>query len=139
MASALAGSSGPILLYDGSCGFCARSVQFVLRHERRPVLRFAPIESAAGRAARASLGDYKAPDSMILLDGSDALVRSDAALRVASIMGGPWRIAALARALPRRLRDSVYDLVARHRHRLPGAPSCMVPPKSGAGRFMLDP
>lgn len=138
MASTHAGSSGPILLYDGSCGFCARSVQFVLRHERNPVLRFAPLESATGRTARASLSGAAEADSMILVDGPVALVRSDAALRVASIMGGPWRIFALARAIPRRLRDSVYDLVARHRHRLPGAPQCMLPPESEAARFMLD-
>jgi predicted DCC family thiol-disulfide oxidoreductase YuxK len=137
MSPTRAGSSGPILLYDGSCGFCARSVQFVLRHERSPVLRFAPLDSAAGMRARAALADPAKTDSMILLDGPVALVRSDAALRVASIMGGPWRIAALARALPRRLRDAVYDLVARHRHRLPGAPQCMLPPESEAARFML--
>ena len=130
-------TTGPVLLYDGSCGFCARSVQFVLRHERSPVLRFAPLDSAAGMSARAALADPAKTDSMILLDGPVALVRSDAALRVASIMGGPWRIAALARALPRRLRDAVYDLVARHRHRLPGAPQCMLPPESEAARFML--
>lgn len=139
MASTHAGSPGPILLYDGSCGFCARSVQFVLRHERSPVLRFAPLESAAGRTARASLDGDTEADSMVLVDGPVALVRSDAALRVASIMGGPWRILALARAIPRRLRDSAYDLVARHRHRLTGAPSCMVPPAGETSRFMLDP
>lgn len=138
MPSTHSGTSGPILLYDGSCGFCARSVQFVLRHEKRPVLRFAPLDSAVGRTARAALTGNADADSMILLDGPAALVRSDAALRIASIMGGPWRVTALARAVPRRLRDAVYDLVARHRHRLPGAPLCIMPPESEAGRFMVD-
>ena len=35
---------GPVLLYDGDCGFCAESVQLVLRHERRRRVRFAPLQ-----------------------------------------------------------------------------------------------
>ena len=33
----------PILLYDGTCGFCAESLQLVLRHDRRRTLRFAAL------------------------------------------------------------------------------------------------
>ena len=131
-----AGPPCPILFYDGSCGFCARSVQFVLRHERSPVLRFAPLDSAAGQRARAALPDAAATDSMILLDGTGTRVRSDAALAVASLMGGPWQMAATARIVPRPLRDAVYDFVARHRHRLAAAPQCVVPPSGEAHRFI---
>ncbi len=136
MSSIHHGTPGPVLLYDGTCGFCARSVQFVLRHERSRVLRFAPLDSAVGRKARAALPGLEAADSMILLDGAAPRVRSDAALGVASIMGGPWRMAAVARVVPRRLRDAVYNFVARHRHRLSGAPSCVVPPEGEAHRFI---
>ena len=36
--------SGPVLLYDGLCGLCVRTVQIVLRGDRRGVLRFAPLQ-----------------------------------------------------------------------------------------------
>lgn len=139
MSSSSAGHSGPVLFYDSSCGFCARSVQFVLRHERSPVLRFAPLDSAAGRKVRAALPDAATTDSMILLDGTDTRVRSDSALAVAALMGGPWRMAAIARIVPRRIRDAAYDFVARHRHRLAGASQCVVPPPGTAHRFMVEP
>ena len=36
--------SSALLLYDGTCGFCAQSVQFVLRHDRkRRTLRFSSL------------------------------------------------------------------------------------------------
>lgn len=138
MSALLALSHDPILLYDGTCGFCASSVQFVLRHERSHVLRFAPLDGAVGRDVRAAWPEAAAADTMILLDGGarGPRLRSDAALAVASLMGGPWRLAAIVRIVPRRLRDAAYDLVARHRHRLAGAPACLVPPAEAAHRFL---
>lgn len=130
----------PILLYDGACGFCAGSVQFVLRHERTRVLRFAPLDGAIAREVRTAWPDACAEDTMMLLDGSGSRprLRSDAALGVAALMGGPWRLAAIARVVPRRLRDAVYDFVARHRHRLAGAQACLVPPAEAAHRFLVE-
>lgn len=129
----------PILLYDGTCGFCARSVQFVLRHERSHILLFAPLEGTIGRDLRAAWPELAAVDTMILLDGKVPRLRSDAALTIASLMGGPWRLASIARLVPPRLRDAVYDLVARHRHRMAGAPACLVPPAEAAHRFLDRP
>ena len=46
-------SPRPVLLYDGTCGFCAESVQLVLRHDRRGALQFAALDSSFGRAVLA--------------------------------------------------------------------------------------
>jgi len=47
-------TSLPILLYDGVCGLCNRSVQFILRHDRSAIFRFASLQSsfAAGILSR---------------------------------------------------------------------------------------
>ena len=67
------------------------------------------------------------------------LVRSDAALRVARYLGGPYHLARVAGLLPRPLRDAAYAFVARHRHRLTGGgPRCLIPPPDLRERF-LDP
>jgi predicted DCC family thiol-disulfide oxidoreductase YuxK len=84
-----------LLLFDGTCGFCARNVQFVLRHERRRrTLRFATLAGATGRAIRACHPELKGVDSVIWYEpatnGSDErlLIRSAAALRVWRYLGG---------------------------------------------------
>ncbi|MBV9781581.1 MAG: DUF393 domain-containing protein [Acidobacteriaceae bacterium] len=46
--SEIAAYRSPILVYDGSCGFCSRSVQFMLRHERRHDLLFVTRDSELG-------------------------------------------------------------------------------------------
>jgi predicted DCC family thiol-disulfide oxidoreductase YuxK len=130
-----------LLLYDGTCGFCAASVQFVLRHERRHTLRFAALESTIGREIRSRHPETAGLDSMILVEqrdgGERVFTRSDAVLRVAGYMGGFWRLAAIGRLLPRGLRDAAYDFVARHRHRIAGqAESCYLPPPEVRARFI---
>ena len=69
-----------------------------------------------------------------------AFVRSAAALRVARYLGGAWTLALGAWLVPRPFRDAAYDLVARHRHRLPGAAdACFVPAPEVRARFLDAP
>ena len=135
----------PVMLYDGTCGFCAESVQLVLRHDRKRTLRFAALQGAFGRDVRARHPELEGVDSVVWVEPpaegrpETVLVRSDAALRVARYLGGPFHLARAAKVLPRRVRDTAYGLVARHRHRLAsGGPSCLIPPPDVRERF-LDP
>jgi predicted DCC family thiol-disulfide oxidoreductase YuxK len=65
------------------------------------------------------------------------LTRSDAGLKIARYLRGPWRLAAIGHLVPRFLRDAVYDVIARHRHRLVSeAESCYVPPPALRTRFL---
>ena len=132
-------ATGAVLLYDGTCGFCAASVQFVLRHERRRrTLRFATLDGALGERARRARPALAGVDSVIWLEGERVLVRSEAALAVADYLGGPWKaLAALGRLVPRRLRDAAYDLIARNRYRIAGrVESCPLPTPEQRGRFL---
>jgi hypothetical protein len=46
---------GPVVLYDGVCGLCARSVRWILRHEPpgTRLLQFAPLQGPTAEAFRA--------------------------------------------------------------------------------------
>jgi len=56
-------------------------------------------------------------DTMIVLDGDQVLVRSDAALRIAGGLPFPWPVLTLARFVPRRVREETYRFVAANRAR----------------------
>jgi len=135
--------SGPVLLYDGACGFCSAVVQLVLRRDRRGTLRFAALQGVYAHDLIARHPELVGVDSLVWAEpvavGERVFVRSDAGLRLARYLAGPWHLALLTWLLPRFLRDSVYDVVARHRHRLGGpADACFVPPPEVRARF-LDP
>lgn len=133
----------PLMLYDGVCGLCAASVQFILRHERRQTLRFAALQSEAAARVRARHPELAGVDSMIWIeDEGDASrervwVRSAAVMKAANYVGGPWRLASVGHLLPRRLTDALYNLIARHRHSWFAPPdSCHLPPPGAASRFL---
>jgi predicted DCC family thiol-disulfide oxidoreductase YuxK len=132
-------SEAPVLLYDGSCGFCNATVQLVLRHDRRGTLRFAAIQSPFGERALARHPELRGVDSVVWVDPvkGQVLTRSGAGLRVAAYLGGLWRLALLLWIVPRPIRDWGYDLVARHRHLLIGrAAHCLVPSPDVRHRFL---
>jgi predicted DCC family thiol-disulfide oxidoreductase YuxK len=127
-----------VLLYDGTCGFCASSVQWILRHDRRGTLCFAPLQGETARPILAGHPELAEVDSIIWVDGDTVRVRSAAALAVARYLGGGWAVVArLAALIPRPLRDWGYDLIARHRHKLTAnGPECLVPTPEERRRFL---
>ncbi len=119
----------PILLFDGVCNLCHGSVRFVLRHERRPELRFCALESATGAQLLARHGiatHYRG--SLVVIEAERVFLKSDAALRVASYLKWPWSWGCAAVILPRGLRDWAYDLIARNRYHWFGRhDACLLP------------
>ena len=79
------------------------------------------------------------PDSFVLVDNGQVFIRSAAALRVARGLSFPWSLAYAFMAVPRPLRDWVYDFVASHRYRWFGRRDvCMVPTPELRSRFLND-
>lgn len=130
----------PLLLFDGECGLCARSVRFILDRDRKKRLRFAPLQSELGRGIVASQGlDPNDLTTLVLVEeGARVSLRSTAVLRACGDLRMPWRLAKGFLIVPRFLRDGVYRWVAKHRLRWFGtADSCRLPTPEESSRFVL--
>jgi predicted DCC family thiol-disulfide oxidoreductase YuxK len=135
----MSAENGPILVFDGVCVLCGRSVQFVLRHDREKRYRFATTQSQSGRKIMTDHRlDPERPVSVLLIDGEQGYVESDAVLRVLASFGGVWKVLAFClRVFPRFTRDPVYRWIARHRYRWFGRrQQCYLPQADDAGRFL---
>ena len=135
--------SPAVLLYDGTCGFCDGAVKFVLRVDRRGELRFAALDSAFGVAVLDRHPALASIDSVVYVEdpeGEDerVTVRSEAALRVARYLGGPWRVlGAIVGLIPAPIRDWLYDRFAAIRYRVFGrVDSCALPAPEVRARFL---
>ncbi|HEX8695347.1 MAG TPA: thiol-disulfide oxidoreductase DCC family protein [Longimicrobium sp.] len=133
-----ADDAGPIVLYDGVCGLCNRSVQLILRNDRRGRFRFAALQSDAGKAMLREHGmPEDALDTVVLVEGGRAYRKSRAACRIARRMDAPWPVLWPLLVVPRPVADFFYDLVARHRYRIFGkTEACMLPPPEVRARFL---
>jgi predicted DCC family thiol-disulfide oxidoreductase YuxK len=128
----------PVLLFDGECGFCNKTVRFFLRHEKKTKdMRFAPLESDIGKALRAHFNISPETDSIILIRDHSAHIKSRAAILLSGYMRGGWGIARVLLLVPRVIRDAVYDFIARRRKKLAGrVESCAMLSREDQTRFL---
>ena len=136
--------ASPVLLYDGVCGLCNRTVQFTLKRDVRRQLRFASLQSDFASAVLRRYGrDARDLDSVYLVEDCGSpnerlLSRSDAIIAMLRLLRGAWPlIAAIAGLVPRPLRDWMYGVIARNRYRIFGKNEiCFPPPADSQDRFL---
>jgi predicted DCC family thiol-disulfide oxidoreductase YuxK len=128
-----------IVFYDGTCGFCDWSVQWLLRHDEQGAFVFAPLQGSTAERYGVSPVGHDPTSIVLVLPGAvpTRLERSDAVLAILARLGQPWRTLALARAIPRLLRDPFYRLFARYRYLVSGRiEACRVPAPEDRARFL---
>jgi predicted DCC family thiol-disulfide oxidoreductase YuxK len=132
-------SDAPVFLFDGVCVFCSRSVQFVIRFEREPRIRFVAIQSDEGRRIAQQHGvDADDPSTFLFIEDGLAKAKSDGVLAVIAHLSWPWRGFAVMGLIPRGFRDWCYDRIARNRYRIFGRNErCLIPSASLRARFSL--
>ena len=118
----------PIIFFDGVCGMCNRFVDLILRIDDKGVFRFAPIQGETAKRLLPPPSEAPQEWSMFYLDERGIYERSDAFVEVYRRLGGTWWFLSLLRLVPRGVRDSVYQTIARNRYRWFGQrDACRVP------------
>lgn len=137
-----------LVIYDGRCGLCNRSIRWFLHHDTRDRMHFIPSESPRVSAllARAGFASPDLPDgpTTILVvrnpgqPSEQVLTRSIAVLALLAELPAPWpSLAALFRIVPRPLCDLVYRFIARIRYRVWGHfETCPIPTPAERARFL---
>jgi predicted DCC family thiol-disulfide oxidoreductase YuxK len=127
-----------IIIFDGYCNFCSRSVHFIIKRDRKRYFTFAASQTGEGQniIARYCLGEM-AEHSIVLIENEKVYRKSTAALKIARQLGKGWQLIYVCMIIPPVLRDLIYDLVARSRYRLFGkSERCFVPEPAIRERFL---
>jgi len=75
--------------------------------------------------------------SFVLVEGEHLYTKSDAAIRVAELLGWPYRAARVGRLILNGLRDFMYDIVADNRYDWFGQKDqCMIPDEDVSDRVL---
>ena len=97
-----------IVYYDGDCGLCSRTVQFLKRNDKKKKFQYQTLESAFPGQQH---------NSFIFREGEKLYFKSTAALRLVKQLGGLWPCLYTGVIIPRFLRNAVYDFVAKNRYK----------------------
>ncbi|WP_108670486.1 thiol-disulfide oxidoreductase DCC family protein [Peribacillus acanthi] len=106
-----------IVLFDGDCVVCNRSIQFILRHEKGNVFSFASIDSPIGKHLMEYYGIPSNLDSVLLIEHGKFHSKSTAALRICKYLKQPWTLLFLFSIIPKTIRDIFYSFIAKNRYK----------------------
>lgn len=126
----------PVVFYDGDCGFCNKSVQFILRNERKSAIFFSAIQSNYTKALFEN-NHWPRPDLSTFYFLKDEVLysKSTAALKVIPYLRWYYQILRIGWVIPALLRDKLYDFVAKRRTKLAKG-FCVLPSTNERQRFL---
>ena len=127
-----------IILFDGFCNLCNGAVVFVLKRDKKGCCSFASLQSETGNELISQFGLLpNQNESFLFIENNNIYTKSTATLRVARKLSGLWPALYAFIVIPKFIRDSVYDFIARRRYKLFGkSETCAVPLPEWKGRFL---
>ena len=127
-----------IILFDGVCNFCNRTINIILKYDKDAYFQFAPSQSNAAMGIMQQFGlEQQAITSVILIDNEKVYTKTDAVIQIANRLSGWPSLFRLLKFIPKSIRNFGYDLIAKNRYTLFGKrASCRIPDASIQDRFL---
>ncbi|KIA88051.1 thiol-disulfide oxidoreductase DCC family protein [Kaistella jeonii] len=125
------------VFYDGDCGFCNYWVQWILKNDVKDQFLFSSLQSDFGQKFLTERGLENKEFSTLYLwkPNSFYLKKSQAALKIARIMGGKFAIIGNLNFFPSFLSDLVYNQIAKNRTKL-ASQKCFLPNGKERAKFV---
>lgn len=126
-----------IVFFDGVCGFCNASINWLLLRDPAGKLAFAPLQGVtAGELLPTQ--DREQLHSLVFWTPDGLYRKTNAVVRILWLLGGIWSfLGTMLWLIPRPIRDLGYNLVARNRYRIAGKKeTCRIPSPEERSRFL---
>ena len=125
------------VFYDGDCGFCNFWVQWILKNDLKDQFMFAALQSDFGQEFLKERGLETKQLSTLYLwkPQSFYLKKSEAALKIASILGGKYSFIGYLSFVPKFISDFVYDKISENRKKL-ATNTCFLPNEKERTKFV---
>lgn len=123
-----------IIIFDGICGFCNKSVDILIKIDRQKRFKYTSLQGEFVK----TLDIEPNIDSIIFYDDGTVYYKSTAILKIFQVLGGIWKVTAIFYLIPHVIRDFIYDVIAKYRYKIFGKRECCRMPKVGEQALFLD-
>jgi predicted DCC family thiol-disulfide oxidoreductase YuxK len=105
-----------ILFYDGECGFCSRTIRFILKNECSNELYFSSLQDDFAILFLAEFGIKSvSSNTLYLFENGKLYNKSRAAMKLIPYLKRPFGLLKMLYIFPRFFRDFVYNRIAANR------------------------
>ena len=115
----------PLILYDGECGLCNSSVQWITQNSTTGTFFFTPLQ---GNTAKNLANLPQDLDSVVVYYKGEYFTESSAAIFISVRLKGFAQWLSIFKFIPKPIRDWGYRLIAKNRIKWFGkAKACQLP------------
>ncbi len=128
-----------LILFDGVCNLCNSSVQYVIKHDKKDIFLFAPLQSNIGQTLikKHNIDSNKIDSVLLYTPEKDITYKSTAALKIGAQLGFPTNLMVIFLIVPAIIRNWFYDFIAKNRYKWYGKnEACMIPTPELKGKFL---
>ncbi len=128
-----------IILFDGVCNLCDTVVQRIIKADKNDQFRFMWLGADNAKHLLDLVGiDPLKTDSIVLFEpGKKHYIESQAVLRIAYHLSGPYKLLGVFKILPKSIADRLYRFIARNRYGVFGKKqACLLPEKNILNKFL---
>jgi len=131
-------SHAHLVLFDGVCNLCSGWVLFLIKRDPCAEISFCAVQTEQGKALLKSIGlATDEIETMAYIRHGEVFLRSTAFLEMTKKLPAAWPCLSVALYLPKRVRDCLYNLIARNRYRIAGKKQhCLIPSDELKSRFI---
>ncbi len=114
-----------IVFFDGDCGLCQRSLQFLFKNDKRKLLRYAPLQGETAKELL-PLSLRQNRQSVVFFDRGELFIQTRAIQNILKYLTSLWWLRLLLKLFPSFLKNSIYNLIAKHRFRWRKQQECLI-------------
>ncbi|WP_130734718.1 thiol-disulfide oxidoreductase DCC family protein [Flavobacterium sp. J27] len=107
-----------LVIYDGMCGFCDTSIQFILENKPSNKLRFVAFQSEIGQQLLHTFQIEANLDSIVLIENRRYYKKAKAFLKILNYVNSPLNYLKYFRFIPTGILNLIYDIIAKNRYKL---------------------
>lgn len=127
----------PIVFFDGICGLCNRSVDFIIKRDQNQIFRFSPLQGETAQKCL-SAENLNNINNMVFIDQTGQYSKSSGAVCILQRLNGGWSILGkLLWIVPKPIRDFGYIIIAKYRYQMFGkSEACRLPKPEEINLFL---
>lgn len=106
------------ILFDGNCSFCNKTTQFIMKNDSKKQYDYSPLKSKKAKLILKKCSIKNNNKSLVLFKKNKCHTKSTATIKIMRNLRNPWPIFSGLIIIPEKVRDGVYEIISKNRHKI---------------------